>query len=313
MIESIGQTLKDFDEDNCIPVYGFGDEITADNSVFTFASSETQVGFAFEAIRHRYRELVPCVTMAGPTSFAPIIHQSISIVNQTSQYHILVIIADGQVTRSVDIPAHAVSPNEKETIDAIVLASHYPLSIIMVGVGDGPWESMEYFDNYLIGRQFDNFQFVEFHKIRSHSSNQLTQFALHALMEIPEQYQCIKEMGLLEKRQYGYGIQVPFVMVFPPPPLISNVTGIPTAISLSPSAPELSNNGPVVLNRQPSRAEMDLERLQEALLCDICEDQLKDVVFQCGHETCQQCASSLTLCPTCRQPIHLRIKRYGVN
>jgi E3 ubiquitin-protein ligase RGLG len=164
VLESIGLSLRDFDDDNCIPVFGFGDDITADNSVFTFAQDATaQSGFPFETIRWRYRDIVPNVVMAGPTSFAPLINQAVNIVNQTGQYHILVIIADGQVTRSVDIPPHAVSKNEKETIDAITYASNFPLSIVMVGVGDGPWESMIYFDNYLVNRKFDNFQFVEFH------------------------------------------------------------------------------------------------------------------------------------------------------
>ena len=69
-----------------------------------------------QSIRPRYRNLVPNVVKAGPTSFAPIIHEAIKIVNNTGGFHILVIIADGQVTRSVDIPRNAVSKNEKETI-----------------------------------------------------------------------------------------------------------------------------------------------------------------------------------------------------
>lgn len=84
---------------------------------------------------------------------------AITIVEQNDgQYHVLLIIADGQVTRSIDTERGQLSTQEKQTVEAIVKASKYPLSIIVVGVGDGPWDMMKEFDDNILARAFDNFQ-----------------------------------------------------------------------------------------------------------------------------------------------------------
>jgi len=117
-------------------------------------------------------------------------------VKQEKGYHILLIAADGQVTPDSDY-----SKSETESRRAIVEASEYPLSIIVVGVGDGPWHMMEEFDDQLPDRKFDNFQFVDFAKAIGHgdAQEQEVNFALAALQEIPDQYQAIKQFGLLDR------------------------------------------------------------------------------------------------------------------
>ncbi|MFS8030201.1 putative copine [Helianthus anomalus] len=171
-----------FDEDNLIPCYGFGDASIPDQDVFSFYPEERCYN-GFEEVLSRYRELLPHIKLAGvisfltlssfmltmreclfivtigPTSFAPVIEKAMTIVEESGgQYHVLVIIADVQVTRSVDTERGQLSPQEQKTVDAIVEAIKLTLSIVLVGVGDGPWDTMKEFDDNIPSQSFDNFQ-----------------------------------------------------------------------------------------------------------------------------------------------------------
>lgn len=183
VIAILGETLEPFDDDGFIPAFGFGDVSTKDTGVFPFLSEGYCAGF--QTVLSAYDSIAQRVRLSGPTNFAPLIYKAIDIVRHTKSYHILVIVADGQVS------------SEDATRHAIVEASKWPLSIILVGVGDGPWDTMEEFDNKLPARKFDNFQFVDFHRIMSTAKNPTAEFALRALMEIPDQYKKIKQLGLL--------------------------------------------------------------------------------------------------------------------
>lgn len=187
-ISIIGRTLAPFDDDNMIPTYGFGDAHTTDKDCFSFFPNDRPC-MGFEEVLVRYSQIAPGIALSGPTNFAPLIYKAIEIVKQTRSYHILVILADGLVT------------NKAQTIAAIEEASKYALSIVMVGVGDGPWHLMEEFDDALPQRAFDNFQFVPLNARLAAASDSGADsdaaFAMHALMECPEQYKLIQQLGYL--------------------------------------------------------------------------------------------------------------------
>lgn len=72
VLQNICQTMSAFDDDNEIPCYGFGDVTTRNQKVFNFKKNKLPC-YGLEEVRYLYRELLPNISLAGPTSFAPII------------------------------------------------------------------------------------------------------------------------------------------------------------------------------------------------------------------------------------------------
>lgn len=306
-ISIIGKTLSAFDDDNLIPCFGFGDASTHDQDVFSFYA-DGRFCEGFEEVLTRYRELAPQLRLSGPTSFAPVIEMAMSIVNESrGQYHVLLIIADGQVTRSVDTPNGQLSSQERQTVDAIVRASYYPLSIIVVGVGDGPWDMMKEFDDNLPERAFDNFQFVNFTDIMSRNveqSRKEAEFALSALMEIPTQYQATLELDILS-HQMGLA---PNRTALRPPSARGN-----TSSRYSPYSSSFQRNVSYYPDQYETTAPTasSSSSLYDSKICPICLSNSKDMAFGCGHQTCCECGVDLEDCPICRSIITTRIKLYS--
>ncbi|RLN53854.1 hypothetical protein BBJ28_00014999 [Nothophytophthora sp. Chile5] len=188
-----------FDDDYVIPAFGFGGNRSKAVAERCFPFVEGRGCEEFDEILQRYHEIASTMELSAPASFAPVIREAIEIVKKDRCYHILIIIANGHI----DEPAM--------TRDAIVEASNYPIctcialdvrvlfvvltftspflicvAIVMIGVGDGPWDLMKEFDDQLPARRFDNFQFVNYNTIPNGMRNNPDGgFAMQALMEIP--------------------------------------------------------------------------------------------------------------------------------
>lgn len=54
----------------------------------------------------------------------------------------------------------------------------------------------------------------------------------------------------------------------------------------------------------------ELEFIKEQTICPVCLDKLKNMVFLCGHGTCQNCGDQMKECPICRKEIKQRILIY---
>ncbi|KAK2509967.1 hypothetical protein MC885_004332 [Smutsia gigantea] len=141
---SVGSVIQDYDTDKLFPAFGFGAQVPPDWQV----SHEFALNFnpnnpycaGIQGIVDAYCQALPQVRLYGPTNFAPIINHVARFAAQSAhqrtatQYFVLLLLTDSAVT---DVEA---------TREAVVRASHLPMSVIIVGVGGADFKAMEQLD-----------------------------------------------------------------------------------------------------------------------------------------------------------------------
>ena len=149
-----------------------------------------------------YKNILNQVIFYGPTNFAPVIEATAEIAkqNQNGQnYFILLIITDGIICDMI------------QTKKAIIKASHLPLSIIIVGVGNADFTAMDELDSddklLSVDRMRavrDIVQFVPLNRFLRHGNwvHSMVDLAKEVLFEVPDQVLSYMKMrGFKPKEQ----------------------------------------------------------------------------------------------------------------
>ncbi|XP_008838742.1 copine-7 isoform X3 [Nannospalax galili] len=141
---AVGEVCQDYDSDKRFSALGFGARIPPKYEVsHDFAinfNPEDDECEGIQGVVEAYQNCLPKVQLYGPTNVAPIISKVAGMAaaeertQEASKYYILLILTDGVVTDMSD------------TREAIVRASHLPMSVIIVGVGNADFTDMQILD-----------------------------------------------------------------------------------------------------------------------------------------------------------------------
>ncbi|XP_050028585.2 uncharacterized protein [Dermacentor andersoni] len=187
-LASLGAAVGPLLHGNPIPAFGFGDLVTKDVDIFPLIESGASC-LDFNDLMCAYTHAAHKVQLSGPTSFAPLVQKAQQIAVDSREFHVLLVLTDGQFS-----PA-----GEAASRKAIIAASQVaPLSLVVVVLGDGPCGALVRWDDGVPERRFDNLQVVRHAEVTRGCRHPDAALALHALMEVPDQYRAAVQLGLLK-------------------------------------------------------------------------------------------------------------------
>ncbi|OMJ88357.1 hypothetical protein SteCoe_9773 [Stentor coeruleus] len=144
-ISCIGNILADYDKEKIYPVFGFGGEPEWSRKVdHCFPINKNNINpdiVGINNVLQAYRQILPCIKLAGPTILGSIISKSLNITRNSPTggvYYLLVIMVDGEVQ------------DVNQTKIELVESSFSPMSVVIVGVGLESFSSMQEFTSFPI-------------------------------------------------------------------------------------------------------------------------------------------------------------------
>ncbi|XP_066272663.1 E3 ubiquitin-protein ligase MIB1-like isoform X1 [Branchiostoma lanceolatum] len=73
---------------------------------------------------------------------------------------------------------------------------------------------------------------------------------------------------------------------------------------------QVQAGGQATNNADIQKLQQQLQDIKDQTMCPVCLDRLKNMIFLCGHGTCQLCGDRMTECPICRKPVEKRVLLY---
>ena len=185
-ISSCAKILEYYDYNKLFPVYGFGAVVKGRYRTSMCFNINFKEDPNIQYVENIIKEYVNCmdkIYFACPTYFAPIINKivnDIKLKKDILDYQLLMILTDGMIQ------------DLEDTIEALVEGSFYPLSVIIIGIGDCDFSKMEQLDGDEIPikskktgmkRLRDLVQFIPFSKYEKDEKKLINKI----LEEIPRQ------------------------------------------------------------------------------------------------------------------------------
>jgi len=188
-LATVATALLPLDDDKSVAMYKFGDAETRGDTAALIGGAKIDCKAGTQPLLDAYVQTIRGCRLHGPTNFAPAIDLAAKQARDEGRLHVLVILCDGEVTDQC----------WPDTCQSIINASKTaPLSIVIVGLGDGPWDAMCSLDELRgHGQRFDNVHFVEYARA---SRGGTAHFASEALKELPGQHREMARLGLLGRR-----------------------------------------------------------------------------------------------------------------